>query len=52
MNASWVWLFVLACVVAWVIVLGLLTYGMASIGEPQSAWLWCEIIGTCPGGEG
>lgn len=51
MKMSWAWLFVLACMLSWVIVFGLSTYSMASIGEPQSVWLWCEIIGICPGGE-
>jgi len=29
----------------------LATYGLAIIGEPQSAWLWCDLIGLCPGGD-
>lgn len=40
----------LACIAGALIITGLLTYGMASIGEPQSSWLWCDIIGICPGG--
>jgi len=49
MRASWAWLFVMACMLSWVIVLGVLTYGMALIGEPQSVWLWCDLIGHCAG---
>lgn len=24
------------------------SYGFARLGEPQSAWLWCAILGACP----
>ncbi len=27
------------------------SYSLAAIGEPQSLWLWCDVIGLCPGGE-
>ena len=23
------------------------SYGLAILGEPQSEWLWCEMIGAC-----
>lgn len=25
-----------------------LSYGFAALGEPQSVWLWCDMIGVCP----
>lgn len=35
---------------AWAFALAALaTYGLASMGEPQSAWLWCDVIHICPG---
>ncbi|NWN92255.1 hypothetical protein HLV39_12205 [Marinobacter adhaerens] len=27
------------------------SYGLATMGEPQSVWLWCDLVGQCPGGE-
>jgi len=29
---------------------GWATYELAGMGEPQSAWFWCDVIGLCPGG--
>ncbi|MCE0760714.1 hypothetical protein LWH94_16095 [Marinobacter sp. G11] len=29
--------------------IGLITYGLALAGEPQSAWFWYDIIGVCCG---
>lgn len=23
------------------------SYGLAMLGEPQSAWLWCHMLGAC-----
>jgi hypothetical protein len=23
------------------------SYGLAELGEPSSAWLWCTIMGAC-----
>lgn len=28
-------------------IVGLITYGFALIGEPQSVWLWCDMASLC-----
>lgn len=31
-----------------IIILALMaSYGLALAGEPQSEWLWCDVIGAC-----
>lgn len=30
----------------------LLSYALALASEPQSVWLWCDVMGACPGGDG
>lgn len=24
-----------------------LSYGFARVGEPQSEWLWCQVLNVC-----
>lgn len=24
------------------------SYGMARLGEPQSKWIWCDLLDACP----
>lgn len=24
-----------------------ISYGLASVGEPQAHWFWCDVMGLC-----
>jgi hypothetical protein len=37
------WLLALLVILA----AGAVSYGMAAVGDPETRWLWCSVLGVC-----